>query len=231
MKKTAILLLAACLSLSLWGCANRAEPAVTEAETTAVSTELPTAPVETTEVTEAAETIAETTAPVPTERKLGPEQMEGTAFIIRDVSVDFLAQLPGSVTSCSSYSFCGYREELVLNDSQVYAAIRFTVTNQGSGEVKLSSIQDEFLVELVYDDNFVYTTASDSHSVFQAGAQDAIVSDNFSIGKVTLAPLATADVTVYIPCARVVCDQTDKHLVVNFVSDFSGYENYEFVIR
>lgn len=59
----------------------------------------------------------------------------------------------------------------------------------------------------------------------------AVVSDISGIGSVTLAPLKTKDVFVYIPCAKEVSTELDKYLSVVFTSNYSGYENFEFIIR
>jgi hypothetical protein len=58
-----------------------------------------------------------------------------------------------------------------------------------------------------------------------------VVSNSLSVGKVTLAPLATMEAKVYIPCAREVSEETDKYLIVVFTSNYDGYENLEFIIR
>ena len=86
-------------------------------------------------------------------------------------------------------------------------------------------------MELIYDNRYVFTPDSDSWCVFRAGPQVAVVSDSASVGKVTLAPLSTKDVEVYIPCAKEVSEAVDKNLDVVFSSNYSGYEIYDFVIR
>lgn len=191
-------------------------------ETTVAETVEPT----TEEATEA--TIIPTTEPP---RELGPEMIDGNAVAIENVSVSYLNELPQNIKSSTTYSVCGFKDEFVLNDSQVYAEIHFTITNKTSGELKIADIHDDFLVELIYDNQFVYSPDTNSWSFFKSGAQTAVVSDMASIGSVTLAPLTTKDVIVYMPCAKEISTELDKYLIVVFTSNYSGYENLEFIIR
>ena len=182
--------------------------------------------------TESSATMQSTTTP-PTRppRVVGPEQVEGNAVLLQNVSVAYCDQLPQSFKSSSSYSVCGFKEELILNESQVYAAIQFDVTNKTGTEMKIADIHDDFLVELVYDDQYVYSPDSGSWCFFQAGAKDALVSDMASLGVVYLAPLSSETVTVYIPCSRMVSENTEKNLSVVFSVNYDGLECHEFVIR
>lgn len=183
--------------------------------------------VETTEETIEATIIPTTTPP----RELGPESLDGNAVTIANVSVEYLNELPNNIKSSTTYSVCGFKDEFVLNDSQVYAEIHFTITNKTTGEMKIADIHDDFLVELIYDNRFVYSPDTNSWSFFKSGAQTAVVSDMASIGSVTLAPLTTKDVIVYMPCAKEISTELDKYLIVVFTSNYSGYENLEFTIR
>lgn len=178
------------------------------------------------------EVIAPTEAAVPTgPRVIGPEVCEGQAMTIRDVSVEFMDQLPYSVTGCSAYSFSGNKEDFVLNDSQSYAAIRFTVTNQTPEDIKLTDLKDYFIAELVYDGSFKYRSNGDNGTFFVSGSQSAVVYDMSSIGSVTISPLVTMDVTIYISCARQVAVNTDKILDVVFTTQYNGPETYRFAVR
>lgn len=180
----------------------------------------------------AEETIETTTIPTTTPpRELGPESLDGNAVTIANVSVEYLNELPNNIKSSTTYSVCGFKDEFVLNDSQVYAEIHFTITNKTTGEMKIADIHDDFLVELIYDNRFVYSPDTNSWSFFKSGAQTAVVSDMASIGSVTLAPLTTKDVIVYMPCAKEISTELDKYLIVVFTSNYSGYENLEFTIR
>lgn len=182
---------------------------------------------ETTEETTEATTIPTTEPP----RELGPEVIDGNAVTIENVSVEYLNELPKNIKSSTTYSVCGFKDEFVLNDSQVYAEIHFTITNKTAGEMKIADIHDDFLIELIYDNQFIYSPDTNSWCFFKAGSQTAVVSDMMSIGSVTLAPLTTKDVIVYMPCAKELSTELDKYLIVVFTSNYSGYENYEFIIR
>lgn len=218
-----VLCLAAMLLLGLTACGDTREspiptettPAVTEA--TAILTEAATEP-----------TTVPTTEPP---RVIGPERLEGNAVTIEHVSVEYMDALPQNIKSSTAYSSSGFKEEFVLNESQVYAVIRFTLTNQTAKEIKVADIHDDFLVELIYDNRYVYSPDSNSWCFFKAGSQAAVVSDSASIGSVTLAPLTAKEITVYIPCAKEVAENPEKYLIVVFTSNYSGYENFEFIIR
>lgn len=179
-----------------------------------------------------AESIEAATIPATTlHREPGPESLEANAVAIANVSVEYLNELPNNIKSSSTYSICGFKDEFALNDSQVYAEIHFTITNKTTSEMKIADIHDDFLVELIYDNRYVYSTDTNSWSFFKSGAQTAVVSERASIGSVTLAPLTTKDVIVYMPCAKEVSTELDKYLIVVFTSNYSGYENLEFTIR
>lgn len=164
-------------------------------------------------------------------RVIGPEVVESKSLTIQDVSVEFMDELPKSFTRTSSYSVSGNKEDFELNESQAYAAVHFTVTNQTSKEIKLSDLNDDFKLELIYDGSFTYTSASDVPSFFLAGSQSAVVYDMSSIGKVSISPLVTMDMTIFLICSKQVEENTDKILDVVFTSDYNGLETYRFAIR
>ena len=87
------------------------------------------------------------------------------------------------------------------------------------------------MAEMIYDGSFQYKSCSDIGCFFVAGSQAAVVYDMSSIGKVSLSPLVTMDMTIYLACARQVADNTDKILDVVFTSQYSGLETYPFAIR
>lgn len=178
------------------------------------------------------EIIAPTEATVPTgPRVIGPEVVKAEALTIENVSVEFMDKLPGSFTRTTAYTASGNKEDFVLNESQSYAAVNFTVTNQTSKEIKLSDLNDDFKLELIYDGSFTYTSASDIPSFFLAGSQSAVVYDMSSIGKVSISPLVTMDMTIFLICSKQVEENTDKILDVVFTSDYNGLETYRFAIR
>jgi hypothetical protein len=228
LKKVCIAVLA--LGLILCGCAKETEPEEIQtqtAEETVLLVEETTQP----SVTEPVPTEPPTEPPTKPPRIPGPQRQEGAAALIENVTVEYAREISQAIRSSTTYSACGFREELELNDSQVYAVIRFTLTNKTAGEMEVADIHDDFLVELIYDNRYVYSPDRDSWCVFQAGPQVAVVSDSASVGKVTLAPLSTKEVAVYIPCAREVSEAVEKNLDVVFSSTYSGYETYNFVIR
>lgn len=222
-----LLLLLPVLILAMAGCTDAQE----KPEETVPETITETAVPETTAIPTEAETEPPTEAVTEAPREPGPQQLEGNAAAIRDVTVEFVPELPREIKSSTTYSASGFQEEFELNDSQVYARIRFTLTNRSEKEIEVADIHDDFLVELIYDDRYVYTPDSNSWCFFRAGSQTAVVSDMASIGEVSLAPLSTKEVTVYLPCAKEVSENQDKHLLVIFTSNYSGYENFEFIIR
>lgn len=163
--------------------------------------------------------------------EIGPDSREGNAAAVSDVSVTFVDDLPGNIKSSTTYTYCGCQEELDLNESQVYAAINFKVTSKIAEEIELSDIHDDFLVELIYDSLYVYSTDGESWCVVQSGSEVAVMSSNRSVGQVVLAPLSTKDVTIYLPCAKDVSTNLEKHLMVVFTTNYGGQENLDFVIR
>ena len=178
------------------------------------------------------EIIAPTEATVPTgPRVIGPKVIESKSLTIQDVSVEFMDQLPKSFTRTTAYTASGNKEDFELNDSQSYAAVHFTVTNLTSKEIKLSDLDDDFKLELIYDGSFTYTSASDVPSFFLAGSQSAVVYDMSSIGKVSISPLVTMDMTIFLICSKQLEENTDKILDVVFTSDYNGIETYRFAIR
>lgn len=214
-----------CICFTMCAC-EKTQTEITE------TTDVPETIVIEANVETAEETIETTTIPTTTPpRELGPESLDGNAVTIANVSVEYLNELPNNIKSSTTYSVCGFKDEFVLNDSQVYAEIHFTITNKTTGEMKIADIHDDFLVELIYDNRFVYSPDTNSWSFFKSGAQTAVVSDMASIGSVTLAPLTTKDVIVYMPCAKEISTELDKYLIVVFTSNYSGYENLEFTIR
>lgn len=226
--KKYILLLAVCLCCMLCACAGTAENNEPSQQTVAAA-ELITEPMPTATtvpITEPTE-IPETKPP----RVIGPEQIEGDSAVIANVTVDYADALPRSIESSATYRATDHKDDLVLDESQVYAVVQFRMTSKTTKEIKIADIQDDFLVELIYDNRYVYSPDNGSRSVFQSGSQIAVVGGSSSVGAVTLAPLSSKDVTVYIPCAREVSTQLDRELIVVFTSHYCGYENFEFIIR
>lgn len=165
-------------------------------------------------------------------KKDGSAGVEGRAIQVQDVAIGFTDTLPYAITSCSSYSYNADR--YALNDSQVYAVIRFNLTNLTGEDMKLVDIKKKFMMQLTYAEKYKYTTNSDIPAFMTMGDQYGMISDGSSFnspGGMTLAPLVSADVTAYIPCAKKVAENTDKSLTVSFISKHAGNESFVFVLR
>lgn len=220
--------LAVCLCCLLAACENATGNGSIPQQTTQAEQ------VVTESITVPAETVIPETTAVPTTqppRVTGPDRIEGNAVVIENVTVEYAQELPRSIQTSSTYRATDSRDDFVLDESQVYAVVRFRLTSKTTKEIEIADIHDDFLVELIYDNRYVYSPDNGSRCVFQSGSQIAAVADMSSIGAVTLAPLSSKDVTVYIPCAREVSTQLEKYLIVVFTSNYSGYENFEFTIR
>jgi len=180
-------------------------PAETEAEPTETEPELETSP--------------------GVSSKTGTSKAEGRALVIENVALGFREKLPAHILDRFDHSI----DKLTLNSSQIYAAVRFSVTNLTTETVDLADLHDDFLVQLNYDNGYLYSTNTDVYSVYESGANMKMLRSNGSSGSdISVSPLVTADVTVYIPCARQVAENTDKSLTVSFISKYAGSESLEF---
>ena len=185
-----------------------------------VETEAPTEPAETEPAIE--------TYPG-TNKKDGSSAAEGRAVVIENVSVGFRDQLPAHILDDRNSSH--YIEELTLNETQVYSVIHFTATNLTTETIDLADIHDDFLVQLIYGNGYQYSTNTDVYAVFESGANIKRVRSNSTSGKdISVSPLASADVTVYIPCARKVAEDYASPLSVTFVAKYSGHESLTFAV-
>lgn len=186
-----------------------------------------------TEVNELApeEKEPETTAGEPIEKQPSTTgAAEGNAVKIEGVSVGFTDTLPSVIRSSTQYKADSDRYS--ISDSEIYAVIQFTLTNLTKEEIKIADIKDNFMVELNYNNGFVYSTDSEKYCFFVSGGNYMFLSKNASMGKtISVTPLATIDVTLYIPCAKAVSEEADKPLVVTFISTYAGRESFDFLIR
>lgn len=163
-----------------------------------------------------------------TNKKTGEAKAEGRALVIENVAMGFRDQLPEHILE----HYDSKVDQLTLNDSQTYAVVVFTVTNLTAETVDLADLHDDFLVQVNYNNGYRYSTDADVYSVYESGANYKMLRKNGSSGNdISVSPLTTAEVTVYIPCAKQVAQDQDKPLTVTFVSRYSGNENYEFKIR
>ncbi|MBQ6720276.1 MAG: hypothetical protein IJN20_08025 [Oscillospiraceae bacterium] len=162
-------------------------------------------------------------------KKNGSSVAEGRAMIVQDVTVGFSDILPNVITSSSSYSYNS--DQYAINDSQTYAVIRFNLTNLTEEEMKIVDHKDNFMLQMTYDGRYKYSTNNDTYNFLTTGAQYGMVKKNStftSSGGMTVAPLASAEVTAYIPCAKKVAENPDKALSVTFISKHNGNESFTF---
>lgn len=155
----------------------------------------------------------------------GTARADGRAFVIENVTIGFRDQLPARILDKYSYK----AEELTLNDSQVYSVIAFTATNLTTETVDLADIHDDFMVQLNYNNGYIYSTNTDVYAVYESGSNYKLIRKSASSGRdIAVSPLTSLDVVVYIPCARQVAENPDKPLIVSFISKYSGSESLEF---
>jgi hypothetical protein len=146
---------------------------------------------------------------------------------IENVSVGFRDQLPDRILK--DWNNSHYAEELTLNETQSYAVVSFTATNLTTDTIDLADIGDDFVVQLIYGNGYRYASNSDVWSVFESGATLKRVRQRTTGGNdISVSPLASADVTVYIPCARKVAEDTAGPLTATFIAKYSGNESFEF---
>lgn len=182
--------------------------------------------------TEAATEPEETEPPIQTfpgtNKKDGAAAAEGRAIKIENVSVGFRDQLPIHIQNDRSTSY--QMDELTLNETQVYSVISFTATNLTTETIDLADIGDDFIVQLTYGNGYKYSTNTDVWALFESGANIKLVQQRSTRGNdISVSPLASADVTVYIPCARKVSEDNESALSVTFIAKYSGNESLVFI--
>ena len=85
------------------------------------------------------------------------------------------------------------------------------------------------MVQLTYGNGYKYSTNTDVWALFESGANIKRVRKSSTGGNdISVSPLASADVTVYIPCARKVSEDNESPLSVTFIAKYSGNESLEF---
>lgn len=159
--------------------------------------------------------------------KTGGTVADGRALTIANVSIGFRDQLPSRILE--SRSFSHYADKLTLNDTQVYAVISFTATNLTGETIDLADIHDDFMVQLKFNNKYNYNTNSDVYAVFESDGNCKAVRRSSTNGfDISVSPLASSDVTLYLPCARAVQENPDKPLTVTFLAKYSGSESFAF---
>lgn len=163
------------------------------------------------------------------------------AFTVENLSVSFTSSLPSDIPGLDAFypDATELTEELKsgLSDSEVYADIRFTITNLMKKEVVLNDLHGDFMIELNYDDGYIFSTDSSKVSVMKCGNKSSSL---FHISQtrtkrlgdeITLPPLSSLDVELFLRCAKVVSTQKDKALVVSFMTSEAGYNKLDVVVR
>ncbi len=162
---------------------------------------------------------------------------ESDAVEVDNVSVDFIDTLPMEIKGSTAF-WAGVKEDFnfTLNDSETYAVIQFSITNLTTKEITLADIGGNFFVELKFDDGFIYSTKGSKACVMTSGKELAVIgragSKSTRIGDtIALSPLVTYDVTLYLPCAKLVSTQTEKPLVVSFHTTQTGDKQVDVKVR
>lgn len=163
------------------------------------------------------------------------------AFTVENLSVEFTSSLPSDIPGLDAFypDATELTEELRsgLSDSEVYADIHFTITNLMKTAVVLNDLHGDFMIELNYDDGYIFSTDSSKVSVMKSGSKS---SSMFHISEtrtkrlgdeITLPPLSSLDVELFLRCAKVVSTQKDKSLVVSFMTSEAGYSKLEVNVR
>jgi len=153
---------------------------------------------------------------------------------VENVSVDFTHEQPERVKESKIYypSLGAWAAPIPeLSDSMTYARIRFRITNLTKKEVNLADLGDHFAVQLNFNDGFLYSTADESECIYLFGNDYATLAGHTGHGDLMAPPLVEMDVTLYLPVAKVVATQTDKPLVISFLTDYNGKQQIDVPIR
>ena len=161
------------------------------------------------------------------------------AFTVENLSVEFSDSLPAGVTSQSAYSGGLYNKgyDYVLKDSETYAHISFAITNLTKNDIILNETSGDVVIALDFDDGFIYSTNGSNPSFMKSGSSFSVgchTSEYHSerIGdEITLSPLVTYDVELYLRCAKAVAEQTDKPLVFSISTNLPGYDQIAVKVR
>ena len=153
-------------------------------------------------------------------------------ILIENVSVEFSDKLPESVKNEIPDSM---EEALTLGSGQVFAVIRFTLTNLTKNEFMLADRSDVFTVRLNYDDGFIFSTEDKSEFLFESEGRYSLGGEKYVITaevmNVIAPPLTEMYVTLYLPVAKAVSAGADKPLVVSFLTDFTGKQQIDVKIQ
>ena len=155
-------------------------------------------------------------------------------YSVDNVSVSFSEYLPSSLAGSPEFLAGLKKFDYALNESETYAVIHFSLTNLDKQELVVADLKKDVIVELVFNDGFIYSTDSDSSRphIFQYGNDFAIINNNTSIGHhFVISPLVTCDFILYLPCAKIVEAQTNMPLVVSVHTAQPGSQKIDVKVR
>lgn len=158
----------------------------------------------------------------------GESQVEGRAIAVENVSVGFSEVLPAAIPSVySKYDADKYE----ISENQTFAVIRCTITNLTEDTFKLIDTKGDFAVQLDYNDSESYSTCGQTYCHMVSGnGYGSVRKDNSTASAkgMTIAPQASKEVFIYIPCAKSVEENPENPLTVTFICKYSGSESFTF---
>ena len=121
-----------------------------------------------------------------------------------------------------------------LSSGTVYAKIDFTVNNISKNEIVFDTERKcDFVVN--YKDGFLFTTNSEATCYYIMGENYCILETSSSgkiHGAVSVQPLTSQQITLYIPCSEMVSTDTSSPLHVQFFHAFGTDAQYfDFEVR
>jgi len=155
----------------------------------------------------------------------------GNSVIIEKVSLGFSEGFTNE--QLNDWAAGNYYKRLIIDEGQLLAAVTFKITNNTKSDIIVSDIHDEFLIELNYDNGFVYSTDSEADCLIASGSDIYVMHKMSGSGssKISVAPLSSKEVTVYFVCPAQLMTSVDKSLKVSFSSRYDGWETFTFVFR
>ena len=160
-------------------------------------------------------------------------QTQSPSLTAENVTVKFLDRLPSSITGSAPYLAGNKSFDYTLSDSEVYAEIYFSLTNLTKKEIEINDLTDApFVIELNFDDGFAYRTDDKRVCIYSAGKNVSAQSNTRRIGDaITIGPLVTKDITLYLMCSRLVETMVDKSLVVSFIPSYAIGQRVDVKVR
>ena len=158
------------------------------------------------------------------------------AIAVENVTVEFTDTLPSSMKENTAYRAGMKKIDYSIKSSETYAAIHFMITNLTKQDFFIADMHGDFAIELNFNNGFIYSTESNAVHFVQCEKEFAVISHSGSsstrVGdQIPLSPLVSADVTLYLPCAKLVETMTDKPLVVSFHTTQTGNKQIDVKVR